>query len=248
MASTNQLSSNSNAPSSPSCMDDFVMIEDTDHMSLDDHDDDDDDSYDYCEDAYSLVTTEQSDDDASVTMELPDVQEDVILNVPSVLLKDLDEAHAAAKLCRGGEHRSIASSVVSVTPDSMEIEQPEPSSSAGKKKGSKSSTATRMEDAKPHATGSTSRTSNKKRRKQLKLMKKAKAAAAAARQLEEKARAATATVSKPSESSSKASTMKKNKAPGARSSKKVANIAVACATETLASYRQELLKSKQTKA
>ena len=75
-------------------------------------DDDDDDSYDYCEDVCSMLSntyneqecrddcsllSESSDDDLSSPMT---GLKDSILTVPSVLMKDLDEAHAAAKMIR----------------------------------------------------------------------------------------------------------------------------------------------------
>jgi hypothetical protein len=94
---------------------------------------------------------------------------------------------------------------------------------------------------------STNRISNKKRRKKLKMLKKAQAAASAAKKLSENKRHGTTTISSQSKSSSK-----KCKTPiqqqseatqkaKPRTSKKIGNIAVACAKETIAAYREELL-------
>lgn len=84
------------------------------------------------------------------------------------------------------------------------------------------------------AANNLSRASNKKRRKKLKLIKKAQAAANAAEALA----ARTAAVSKMNQAK------KIIPAPTSRStSRKVANIAVACARETMATYRQEVLCS-----
>ncbi|KAG7356158.1 hypothetical protein IV203_000844 [Nitzschia inconspicua] len=251
----------------------------------------DDDSYDYCEDACSV----SSNDEDSSSASLMDMKES-ILSVPDTLMKDLDEAHAAAKLVhfeddvaqvgegrstssfspRKSDHYSSASSVVS-----MEEEDDEDSAPKNRKNDSSSSFHTtdsngmdeEMEDSpngsgpslpvpngviKDHnsistvqatlsmanskeGTGSMSRTSNKKRRKKLKMLKKAQAAASAATKLAEKSKNlsdAADTVS-----SKKTKGRQNHVAPKIkpRSPKKPSNIAVACATETMAAYRQELM-------
>jgi len=83
---------------------DFIFVEKTD-----DDEEDDADSYDYCEDVCSIISNipgqENGDDvylsfdgiDDQITLRLPGLK-DSALTVPLVLLKDLDEAHEAAKL------------------------------------------------------------------------------------------------------------------------------------------------------
>ena len=82
---------------------DFVFVEREFKGRSTDEEDDDDDSYDYCEDVCIILSNnndnsdeENGDDDVTspTTMNL----KDSVLTVPSVLLKDLDEAHEAAKL------------------------------------------------------------------------------------------------------------------------------------------------------
>lgn len=212
---------------------DFIMVPQPDDMR-----DDllDDDSYDYCEGVYSFQSIAQTmstcsgvaenvipkDVIVTVDCDMMEDSEDAHCNdelnhisVPSVLMKDLDEAHAAAELVRisDSEQRSVASTLTGHTFDDVK----------------------KVQNAQPvHL----SRASNKKRRKQLKLMKKAQAAANAVQTLEEKAnRAANFAPEKAFKS--------KGKPLGSRSPKKIANIAVVCATETLSAYRQELVRNKQ---
>jgi hypothetical protein len=191
--------------------------------------DDDYDSYDYCEDVYSLVSTEQTLSICNEDMDLLDLKEDMILTVPSMLLKDLDEAHAAAKLVQlvDSEQRSVASTL-------SYAQSIDPS---GESRGDFVSST--KDDA-----VTMSRISNKKRRKKLKIMKKAAATASAAQALSERARAA-AWAKLASAQKVRQETKKQT---GSRSSKKVANIAVACAAETISSYRQELMNAKHIKA
>jgi len=113
-----------------------------------------------------------------------------------------------------------------------------------------SANPTKKEDLSTKGTVSMSRTSNKKRRKKLKLLKKAKAAASAAQRHAEKAKDATTTPTL-SSSSMESSSSKQSRAvvqhqatttkAKLRSTKKVTNVAVACATESMAAYREELI-------
>lgn len=282
---------------------DFVLIEADEGlfdrnfiMEQEDGVDDDDDSYDYCEDACSMLSDEDSRGSAM------DLKES-LLSVPDVLMKDLDEAHAAAKLVQFDEdalaapqdgegrsttslsspkkadHYSSASSVISMEDDNEEDSSPKkqerensspfmpdqkefvdeemedalaasaspPTSSVGvSERQQKSGNPTDSTTVTKEGTGSMSRTSNKKRRKKLKVLKKAQAAASAATKLAEKTQGRTGTsphgAAVDSSKKSKASQIIQTAAPNtrARSSKKVSNIAVACATETMAAYRQEL--------
>lgn len=96
-----------------------------------------------------------------------------------------------------------------------------------------------------------SRTSNKKRRKQLKLLKKAQAAASAAHKLTErscetmKLPIVTTAANHPHLQQQK---LRMRYSPSRGSSKKIANIAVVCAKETMSAYREELMRTKQTSA
>jgi len=208
----------------------------------------DDDSYDYCEDVFSQGEqfADSDDDDDSVASRLCDNKDSIIISVPSGLMKDLDEAHAAAALARVSDVSEMVESA-SVSTKDTPVQEPEESDDASIQK-------TSMDDTRPSeapktneqadskaaaaaaaiAANNLSRASNKKRRKKLKLMKKAQAAANAAEALA----ARTAAMSKIHQA--------KKIIPASTSrttSRKVANIAVACARETMATYRQEVLCS-----
>ena len=257
---------------------DFVMVDADEDGSVDGSDDDD--SYDYCEDACSILSGDNNRNGQY------DLTGSLVLTVPDVLMKDLDDAHAAARLVqfhdtaedignkppaatfRSSDHYSSASSVVSMEDEesspsptehqvvestSTNIVEPKVSVSSpadDKPKQAKPTihtfsigVSTTKEDTTKTKTkgvgGSMSRTSNKKRRKKLKMLKKAQAAANAAQQLAEKAREAEKTASPPKQQQ-RVTAHQKSKLRSS-SSKKVTNIAVACATETMAAYREELL-------
>ena len=270
---------------------DFVLVDHQEgHLDDENSDGDDDDSYDYCDDCSMLSSgSEQQmehEDELSGSLEISSPamgMKDSILTVPDMLMRDLDEAHAAAKLVKMDDSVDLSgiaglvhsepshetSSVISEVDEgscngietttkevddssrNMEHQRTKPSELSSKPDKNKmvnggekticfafSSNAFNMNGA-----ASTSRTSNKKRRKKLKLQKKAQAAANAAQQLAEKQSENMSVASTPMTSTSKPSKAGQNVlAPKSklRSSKKVANIAVACATETMASYRQEL--------
>jgi hypothetical protein len=77
---------------------DFVIIEADEGIFVENHKthdgrDRDDDSYDYCEDAMSMYSYGEDSSDICVLD-----MKDSALSVPDVLMKDLDEAHAATKL------------------------------------------------------------------------------------------------------------------------------------------------------
>jgi hypothetical protein len=191
----------------------------------------DDDSYDYCEDVYSLHSTGQT---MSTGAEATDnlLHKDMVLTVPSVLMQNLDEAHAAAELAQIPDLEQLGDDNSEVSSTTSVQERDDVSSHVEKDWEQKPVTQP--------AASTMSRASNKKRRKKLKLMKKALAAESAAQLLSERARSATKSSSPPKSQKLKSWTT------GVRSSKKVANIAVACATETYAAYREELLTNKQT--
>ena len=103
--------------------------------------------------------------------------------------------------------------------------------------GSKQSSSIISDDDEAKRDGvSTSRLSNKKRRKKMKLMKKAVAAAAAAAALSEMTRG----------NCSPSKECREPKMP-TRVGKKLANVAVSCAHESLASYRQEMQVARKFK-
>lgn len=179
----------------------------------------DDESYDYCEDVYSIHSNGST----------PSICSEVhgsVLTVPSVLLKDLDEAHAAAALAiqDSEEQKSVASSVTKGTDLSIANKDTRSNKAQSKPENETSSKKITL-----------SRTSNKKRRKQLKMLKKAQAAENAAKALAEKAGRTVAGTS----GLTKKSSNKAKKATNSGRSKRV-HPHVACATETLASYREEV--------
>lgn len=209
----------------------------------------DDDSYDYCEDVFSQGEpfADSDDDDNSVASRSFDNKDSIIISVPSGLMKDLDEAHAAAALARVSDVSEQMESA-SVSTKDTPVQEPEETDDGSIQK-------TKMDDPKPLeaskssaqaeskaaeaaaaaiAANNLSRASNKKRRKKLKLMKKAQAAANAAESLA--ARAAAMSKMQQAKKIMPASTSR-------TTSRKVANIAVACARETMATYRQEVLCS-----
>ena len=276
---------------------DFVMVDADEDGSeyMTDDDDDDDESYDYCEDACSMLsnnsTSRHHHQDLTGSLVC---MKDSILTVPDVLMRDLDEAHAAARLVqfhddtiedskvpgssrepRSSDHYSSASSVVSMEDESSSsppteqmaestcledssktntsVEPKEPAKTKAKPAQKEIKVHTfsigvstkKDESTNSKGTGSMSgmsRTSNKKRRKKLKMLKKAQAAANAAQQLAEKAQEAETTETTEPGTSSKQLVQEQQKAKlRSSNTKKVTNIAVACATETMAAYRNELL-------
>jgi hypothetical protein len=94
-----------------------------------------------------------------------------------------------------------------------------------------------------------SRTSNKKRRKKLKLLKKAQAAASAAHKLSERS---LETIKMPKAHSTGGGgnfphlqALRMRSSPSRGSSKKIANIAVVCAKDTMSAYRDELMRTNK---
>ena len=198
--------------------DDYIMVQ-MQHAEEMRDDLSDDESYDYCEDVYSIHSN-------GPTTSICSDAYDSVLTVPSVLLKDLDEAHAAAALAiqDSEEQKSVASSVTKGTVPS--IANKDKSGNMAQKKSENETSVKKI---------TLSRTSNKKRRKQLKMLKKAQAAENAAKALADKAaRSATGSSSLKKNSSTKA-----KKATNNGRSKRV-HPHVACATQTLAAYREEV--------
>lgn len=215
---------------------DFIMVQ---LAHVDDMRDDlsDDDSYDYCDDAFSIHSSS-----GQATSICSDAIGSV-LTVPSVLWKDLDEAHAAAELAIQDdlEELKTVESSPSVTESAVEAET---GTTVGAEKMTEFENTQKKADDSASATKSAplSRTSNKKRRKQLKLLKKAQSAANATKALSEKG----PRVTTPSTTSPKRKTTKaKKSSPNCRSKSKRVHPHVACATETLAAYREELRMTKQ---
>ena len=205
---------------------DYIMVEIQHALEMRD-DLSDDDSYDYCDDVCSIQSSDQTPSICSEAL-------GSVLTVPSVLLKDLDEAHEAAALAikDSEEEKSVTSPPSVANGDSptvvtdVTIEKKKSSGSLPKKNEA------------PAKKPSLSRTSNKKRRKQLKMMKKAQAAENAAKALaEKKARSEAKAIDLPK--MPKKSTAKAKKATNSGRIKRV-HPHVACATETLAAYREEL--------
>ena len=127
--------------------------------------------------------------------------------------------------------------IISNTKISQEIKkQNEKPSSNGDKKG-----ATDTSNKTTSVPVSISRASNKKRRKRLKLLKKAQAAE------KFKQQAAFANLAPPLQGKMSKKLLKHSKnqlqvSPSRRASKKVANIAVSCAIDSISSYRKELCR------
>ena len=238
-------------------MDEYVIVEQSDEIREDDKTkeydhgsslgsgDADDASYDYCEDVCPNDDEDDDDDENSVASHESEAahKENVILSVPSGLMKHLDEAHEAAKLAcsSAGEVGAEEASLTEEMEDMQKSFEPELEHKSST--GSVVVEITTMEPrTKPQVKSASSvatlsRASNKKRRKQLKLVKKAQAAASAAQALSARA-AANAKANKGKKVA--ASPVSSSSSLGSR---KVANMAVACALETMASYRKEVLCS-----
>lgn len=235
-------------------MDEYVIVEPVDEIRDDDKCREDgrgsdtmgdDASYDYCEDFFEGV--QNDDDDSIASLESESAQKDnFILTVPSGLMKDLDEAHAAAKLVRSTSEQEEPEEIPVQESSAPADEDKAPVDETSNKSltnpittSSKKDIQTTADTAPPaQAAMNLSRASNKKRRKKLKLMKKAKAASSAAQNISARAAA----------SSSKSMKGKKvgaspSSSSAHRGTRKVANIAVACARETMAAYRNEVLCS-----
>mmetsp|Transcript_104645 Transcript_104645/g.293272 ORF Transcript_104645/g.293272 Transcript_104645/m.293272 type:complete len:269 (+) Transcript_104645:179-985(+) len=246
-------------------MEDYVVVQQPDEVHGGDvsvggaggSGDDDDASYDYCEDVFSHGAPDADDQSVTSSIGSDDAgaqKDNITLTVPFILMKDLDEAHAAAKLARVPRlsEENAASSTAADEEDTQDQEpvgtetgsrgtptRKEASGKTAASSGSKSTKTTRAEAEEKDSSSSVptvnlSRTSNKKRRKKLKLMKKAQAATSAKQ----------AIIGATSSSKTKKQVVASFPTSTTRgTSRKVANIAVACARETMASYRQEVLCS-----
>lgn len=197
----------------------------------DGHDTDSDlheEDYDYCDD---VISEGMQYDPCSFTFSLT---EDMILKEaeqPSIQ-HILDEAHkSASQLVSAQEMPDIlesSASDVSVQSSVPAKEKPEATETT-------SAPVEKPQLLTPQQTNVGGRMSNKKRRKKMKLLKKAAAAA----------KAAAALSCDVPQSANTTSTNKPKKSfkltPSTRyQNRRVANVAVACATETLASYKAEL--------
>lgn len=305
---------------------DFVLVEKdfegTNAASAADDDDDngdDGDSYDYCEDVCSILSTnEQENGDYLLSDSLDSLEKssvtglkDSILIVPSVLLKDLDDAHAAAKLTQitdldtttDLEENDTRSSVFLFESKKDKVVEQHTSSVSSSNIGSEDSSSLSTgpfetpivneisgrnntaiiilsavktknhsslnETTTPYSNVtvttdmnfskeknntnaptsiSASRTSNKKRRKKLRMLKKAQSATATAEKYHQQV-ASSNSPSSPGIFSKKflqrSSSSKKHSTPSRCASKKVANIAVACAMESMSNYRDELFRQEK---
>jgi len=126
---------------------DFVFVEKEFENDCEGETDDDADSYDYCEDVYSIMSNgnEEENEDVLLFDDRPTSPstaglKDSALTVPSVLLKDLDEAHEAARLtlmsdnegtndlvttCSEDEHGLDTEEKDTLSSPSQHVEQPE---------------------------------------------------------------------------------------------------------------------------
>lgn len=241
---------NTNNPCSGQDSDDYIMVDACDYYVDSEAGGGEEEEYDYCDDAMREGVPGYS---CSFAFSL---SEDMILEEaeqPSIQ-HILDEAHESVSqlvsLVSDQEHPdqdrrdqenttqlnqvpgilessasdvSVHSSPLSDTPK-QESKQPAPTTATAQLQG---------------VLGG--RLSNKKRRKKMKLLKKAAAAASAAAALSsELPRSASTTCSNSTKSTKKHTKV----VPSTRyQSKRVANVAVACATETLASYKAQLNSS-----
>ena len=244
----------------------------------------DDDSYDYCddnrEDDYNDdISLQPSEPPMTESIDMSKVVDDVLKN--SILMKELDEAHAAASLDKSKQehdHESkddeeeaqasdeqedqemdvpvsdiSATAVITVATEKIQECHPtpdEPSNEPQRDHLAKTidSEVDSEEDATVYAaaaSSATSRTSNKKRRKKLKLLKKAKAAENAAQALSDKPTRPLKPVVATKVNERKQASRKIRTLTTARSGRKVSNVAVACATETLTAFRKELIMKGQ---
>ena len=244
--------------------DDYILV---DHTSTDFSDDD---SYDYCDDVLPLGTVASASDSSIVYDDDEDDEEkgthnnphhpnrslkDMILTVPCNLMKDLDEAHAAAELVTlttestplssegkpsEKDHDDAPNSVSEKPPVTIPMDEVSVMTTPEKRERSASGKDDELEAA-PKAPVMMSRASNKKRRKKLKMMKKAQAAQHAAEALKSRNVSTDDSSNTPKPSSGKKST--KQATIMSSRSKKSTNLAVVCATQTLAAYKQELMKN-----
>lgn len=205
----------------------------------------DDESYDCCDDVLSLKSMERpclsvcSDTLKTLSEEITECAP-----VPSIIMQDLDDAHEAAQLAsmdddEGGE-RSLPGNHTTTSECAKQNQAESNDNSDNVEVGDKIRSISSGSPSKAcddDITPAMSRISNKKRRKKMKLMKKAAAAAAAAAALSEMTLSGRA-MSKPSKVAAPKKKSKGN--PSRFQSKRVANIAVACATESISAYKDEL--------
>ena len=230
---TNEAKSSSNENVSEN---DYIMVE----CDCDSFDEDDED-YDYCDDALSEgIQLEQH----------LDLTEDMILEEagqPSIQ-QILDEAHKSASqvvyVTEDEQEPTLDSSsrFQESLPPELPKEPTATTTTTTAKEDSTEAAPTDITDVAPNGAATPmpnlGRMSNKKRRKKMKLLKKAAAAAKAATALSGEAPMSAANSST---NTKKASSSAKSRPMSSRYyNKRVANIAVACATETLSSYKAEL--------
>lgn len=241
---------------------DYVLVNskkknENDEMQLDD------DSYDYCEDAVSMLSVEQP-SSLSVCSDLPSIdpasfgietKEEVAPPKPERRPRVISFGNDEDELrTRSGKFES---SIEPLDEQMTEVEEtsesvatpvaaePEPESPTDAKMSEaeeriEAIAEKAIQDMTPAI--STSRLSNKKRRKKMKLMKRAAAAAAAAAALSEMTAYVPTAPTMPSSPS-----RSRRKAKSSSRSKKASSVAVACATESMEAYRQELANNNKKK-
>lgn len=239
---------NTNLASSARDADDYIIIDSCDYDADSNQEEGrEEEEYDYCDDA---ITEGVQGYTCSFAFSLT---EDMILEEseqPSIQ-HILDEAHKSASQLvsvvsnqdqpdhdgQDQEHDTQLNQVPGILESSASDVSVQSSSPPVKKKqeAKQLEVTTALTQAQGILGG---RLSNKKRRKKMKLLKKAAAAASAAAALSSDVPRSASTTSSNSTKSSKKQT---RAVPFTRyQSKRVANVAVACATETLASYKAEL--------
>jgi len=240
-----------------------IIVEDIDYVLVEPQNNDDmevdDDSYDYCEDVVSMLSVDQP-SSLSVCSDLPsldptffgiETKEEIIPERrPRVISfgNDEDEIRTrTGKFEPAVEPLDEQMTEVEETLDSVasfDAESPEEKVSddteeklSEEEERIDSIAETAMEEIKPAIMSS--RLSNKKRRKKMKLMKRAAAAAAAAAALSEM------TAYVPTAPTLPSSPKTRRKPKTASRAKKTSSVAVACATETMEAYRQEISNKKK---
>lgn len=131
-AVVSSLSSVGNRKSDDDFVFDFVFVEKEFENDCQGETDDDADSYDYCEDVCSIMSNgnEQENEDVLLYDDRPTSPstaglKDSALTVPSVLLKDLDEAHEAARLTLMSDNEGTNDLVTTCSEDERVVDTEE---------------------------------------------------------------------------------------------------------------------------
>jgi hypothetical protein len=223
--------------------DDFVVV-DSDHVLGDA-----DDCWDYCDDVFSTTSSspcfsvcsdlpakifEEVEDMDDTEVAMPSTDDDYEDEKPDEIMIENTLGATSVEIATVDDNKGLE---IGDDPHCKEKTQHDDDRADDDVKGASNQSRSVVSDDDERDMVCRSRLSNKKRRKKLKLMKKAVAAAAAAATLSELSRN---TYASPMLTTTTSTARQQAKVTIPTKAGKKANVAVSCAHESLASYRQEL--------